>query len=584
VLSARYELTHAIASGGMAQVWRAQDKILDRPVAIKILHAHLATDAAFVARFRREAVASARLSHSSIVAVYDTVSDNGIEAIVMELIDGRTLRTILDHSQILPPSTVVQIGMQIADALGEAHRAGIVHRDIKPANIMIDNEMRVVVTDFGIAKATKDADLTSTGTLLGTAKYLAPEQVTGEPVDPRTDLYSLGVVLFEALAGEPPFKADTDAATALARIQGPVPRCRQRRADVPVDLDDIVARAMAREPDDRFERASKMRTALADANLARPPGDAPVTPGDTAVPPPPPAASTRNQVDNRPPATVPPPASTGQSGAVPASAAPVAAAAGPADPPVAVDGTAIMTPAMIQAAPTAEPGTNDEVVKGRRGRRKNKAGDGKRRWVGRTFYALLIVAGFITAGLLVLGGALGSGDDGGSDQAIPIARATSADPQGDRKEREDRVERAVDQDLRTAWWTETYRSPNFAGLKDGVGLVMFFESRQQVQEVTIVTSTENWSAEFYLLDGELPDFSSWSQAELRAFSPTSIGERIGDVSDASGDTTIDLDNGPGTGVLLWVTDHGTTVDNDGDVRNRFAVTEAIFNARSLPEE
>ena len=165
-----------------------------------------------------------------------------MEAIVMELIEGRTLRAVLDEAGALPASEVIEIGMQIAGALAEAHGAGIVHRDIKPANIMVCPDGRVMVTDFGIAKARTDADLTTTGTLLGTAKYLSPEQVSGEPIDPRSDLYSLGVVLFETLTGTAPFKANTDAATALARLHQDPPPVSQLRPNVPADLAAIVAK------------------------------------------------------------------------------------------------------------------------------------------------------------------------------------------------------------------------------------------------------------------------------------------------------------------------------------------------------
>ncbi len=236
LLGDRYELVAPIAAGGMVQVWSANDLVLNRKVAAKIVPPHLATDEAFVARFRREAVAAARLTHRSIVAVFDTISEPPLEAIVMELIDGRTLRTVLDEVGALPARDVIQLGVQISAALEVAHHAGIVHRDIKPANIMVGNDRRIMVTDFGIAKAGTDADLTTTGTLLGTAKYLSPEQVTGAPVDPRSDLYSLGILLFEALTGRVPFKANTDAATALARLHQDPPLARQMRPNVPLNL------------------------------------------------------------------------------------------------------------------------------------------------------------------------------------------------------------------------------------------------------------------------------------------------------------------------------------------------------------
>ncbi|MEZ5408389.1 MAG: protein kinase [Acidimicrobiales bacterium] len=281
-LGGRYELRRPLASGGMAQVWVGLDTVLDRQVAVKVLHPHLATDTSFVARFRREAVASARLSHPSIVAVFDTVSGNGVEAMVMELIEGRTLRALLDDVGALPIDEVLHVGISIASALDEAHRAGIVHRDIKPANIMVATDHRVLVTDFGIAKAGTDADLTVTGTLLGTAKYLSPEQVTGSNIDPRSDLYSLGVLLFEALTGNVPFKADTDAATALARLHQDPPQLRSLRPNVPPELEAIVAKLMARNPDDRFSRASAVQEALVRLRANQPSSSRPFT-GPTPV-------------------------------------------------------------------------------------------------------------------------------------------------------------------------------------------------------------------------------------------------------------------------------------------------------------
>ena len=261
-LGGRYELGQPIAAGGMAQVWSATDTNYDKQVAIKILHPHLATDAAFVERFRREAVAAASLSHRSIVTIFGTISENGLEAIVMELIEGLTLRSVLDEVGAMPAVDVVHFGAEIAAALDEAHRAGIVHRDIKPANIMICPDRRVMVTDFGIAKAGNDADLTQTGTLLGTAKYLAPEQVNGAPIDPRSDLYALGVVMFEALTGTVPFKANTDAATALARLHQDPPAVRSLRPNVSTELAGIVARLMDRDPNRRYTRASALEDAL----------------------------------------------------------------------------------------------------------------------------------------------------------------------------------------------------------------------------------------------------------------------------------------------------------------------------------
>jgi serine/threonine-protein kinase len=262
VIGGRYRLTRHIATGGMAEVWEAHDPVLDRRVAVKILQPHLASDPVFRERFRGEAIAAARLVHPSIVGIYDTCTDGTSEAIVMELVNGRTLRQVLDDRGPLNPSEVVRIGAEVAAALDVAHRAGIVHRDIKPANILVGDDQRVLVADFGIAKAQDRADMTNTGTMLGTVKYLAPEQVEGIALDGRADIFSLGVVLYEALTGRVPFQAETDAATALARLhRTPVPP-HQLRAGVPRGLEQVILRAMARDRDQRHPTAADLRAAL----------------------------------------------------------------------------------------------------------------------------------------------------------------------------------------------------------------------------------------------------------------------------------------------------------------------------------
>ncbi len=293
LLAGRYRLGDQLAGGGMAVVWQATDEVLARPVAVKVLHPHLAADDTFVGRFRREAVAAARLAHPAIVSIYDTCSDEGAEAIVMELVRGRTLRDELDQRAPLELDVAVAIAATVADALGVAHAAGVVHRDVKPGNILLSDDGRVMVADFGIAKAADTGDLTQEGTLLGTAKYLAPEQVEGGPVVGRTDVYSLGAVLYEMVCGRPPFVADGDAATALARLHDNPLRPRQVRAGIPRTVEDVVQRAMARRPDDRYRSAAELRSALLaaptlpasddalDATAATvgvphtPPGDAP---------------------------------------------------------------------------------------------------------------------------------------------------------------------------------------------------------------------------------------------------------------------------------------------------------------------
>jgi len=267
----------------MAEVWEAGDEVLGRPVAIKVLHPQFASDATIRARFQVEAVAAARLVHPTIVSIYDTVEVDGRDAIVMELVRGRTLREFLDERGRLEPIEVIHIGEEVSVALAVAHRAGVIHRDIKPGNILLGDDGRVIVTDFGIAKLLDEPDLTRTAQLLGTVKYLAPEQVEGGPVDGRTDIYALGAVLYEALCGEPPFRAETPAALALARMHRDPVRPSTRVRDVPADLDATIMRALSRPPIDRFETANDLRAALASTRLDVP-ADAARTGAASATP------------------------------------------------------------------------------------------------------------------------------------------------------------------------------------------------------------------------------------------------------------------------------------------------------------
>ncbi|MFM8862646.1 MAG: protein kinase domain-containing protein [Acidimicrobiia bacterium] len=261
-LAGRYRIVRPIAAGGMAEVWEAHDETLGRPVAVKVLHPQFAADPTLRTRFHNEAVAAARVSDPRIVAILDTADLDGREAIVMELIRGRTLRDWLDERGALEPVEVVHIGAEVATALAVAHRAGIIHRDIKPANILLSDDGRVVVTDFGIAKVLDAPDLTRTAQVLGTVKYLAPEQVEGGPIDGRTDIYALGAVLYEMLCGEPPFRAETPAALALVRMHRDPTSPSAILPRVPVDLDHAIMRALARTPMDRWSTAADLRAAL----------------------------------------------------------------------------------------------------------------------------------------------------------------------------------------------------------------------------------------------------------------------------------------------------------------------------------
>jgi serine/threonine-protein kinase len=258
----------------MAAVWEADDKVLARRVAIKVLHPHLAGDDGFRTRFRREAVAAARLAHPNIVTTYDTGRDAEVAYIVMELVDGTTLARLLKADGPLPITKAIDVAVQVADALACAHAHGVVHRDVKPANILLRDDGHVKVADFGIAKAGTGHDLTRTGVVMGTAKYLSPEQVSGNPADAGSDIYALGIVLYEMLCGTPPFVGDTDLSTAVARLTAAPSSLRDRRQDIPRSLEAVVLRSLARDPAARFRSAEELRAGL----LAVDAGNAEATP------------------------------------------------------------------------------------------------------------------------------------------------------------------------------------------------------------------------------------------------------------------------------------------------------------------
>ncbi len=474
MIAGRYRLVAPIATGGMATVWHAVDEILTRPVAVKILHARLAADPEFVARFRREAVAAARLAHPSIVAIYDTCDDP--EAIVMELVDGRTLRAELDARGFLPPGEAVAIASGIAQALEVAHKAGIVHRDVKPANVLLAGDGRLKVADFGIAKAARadDADpdlpdLTSAGHMVGTAKYLAPEQVSGGEIDARTDIYALGCVLYEMLCGRPPFLGDNDLATATARLHRLPERPVAVLRTIPPRLDAIVMRCLAAEPSDRYESASALWADLQAAPVAAEVGGAVASGEDVAV------------------------------DATTVSAAPSFAKAE----------RSWLVPALLVTVVAVALGLAWLLIGGTEARRN-----------------LFDLVDRVAPG--------GGGDK--SAEVVPVDHLVASafdPPPGDGHEYDDLVALAVDGDQSTAWHTERYDTRALGGLKDGVGIYVDLGSARDLGVLTAQSSSPGWSAQVYVADTPGATVGDWGDV-VASIKGADAGETTADLSGTTG--------------------------------------------------
>ncbi len=262
----RYRLEQRLATGGMGEVWRATDTSLGREVAVKLLKQEYADDPSFRARFETEAQHAGALHHPNIATVYDYgAGADGRPYLVMELVDGQPLSALIRPDTPMDPTAVRDLLAQAADGLAAAHAAGIVHRDVKPANLLVTPDRHVKITDFGIARAAEGMGLTQTGEVMGTPQYLSPEQAQGQTATPASDVYSLGVVAFECLAGRRPYVADTAVATALMHLREPVPALPD---DVPADLAAVVRRAMAKLPQDRYADGAALAAALRDPATA----------------------------------------------------------------------------------------------------------------------------------------------------------------------------------------------------------------------------------------------------------------------------------------------------------------------------
>lgn len=306
VLGGRYHLLRQLARGGMATVWQAHDALLDREVAVKLLQPQFGADPEFLERFRREARAAARLSHPNIVSIFDVGEDaeTRLPYIVMELVEGGNLKDRIRRTGALPENEIRAIGAALAATLAYAHERGIIHRDVKPQNVLLDRDGRPRLTDFGIAQPLATSNgLTRTGSVMGSVQYLAPELVRGRPATPQSDLYGMGVVLYEMATGRVPFEAETDLAVALAHVEQTAAAPRALNASLSPDLERIILKSLSKDPESRFSDAAELATQLRTSSATtRAVGTVPAAGAPTRD------ARGATQRMNVPPAVLPPPA------------------------------------------------------------------------------------------------------------------------------------------------------------------------------------------------------------------------------------------------------------------------------------
>jgi eukaryotic-like serine/threonine-protein kinase len=567
----RYQLEERIGRGGAGEVWAATDTVLGRRVAVKMLRDHLRGDPTTAERFRREATAAAALAHPSAVTIYDIGEAGDEPHLVMELVDGPSLADVLAARAPLEPGTVTAIGAQVAGALAAAHERGLVHRDVKPANILIASTGLAKVADFGVAKALDDAaaTLTDDGTVVGTAAYLAPEQVSGDPIGAATDVYALGLILWECLTGERAFGSGTVAEVTTRRLAADAPAVSTLRPDVPSDLAGILAVATRRDPAQRYADGAALAEALAplvgeDATerVARLGASAPprhdtaatahLAPTDARDAFPTTRMVARGDADATRAIDTPPGGARGPAERADATAAmPVSGpAAGAAGAPPAQRPSRDTLHDVPAAAPDAhDAGTPDEE---RRTRRPAWP------WLVAAPLAALVVIG-------LLGGPDGGGDgaagDGGADgdRQAPweVAEAIDHDPFGGDGEHPEDTALAHDGDPDTeGWTTQRYNSADLGGLKDGVGLVLDLGQAREVSRVELELGIPGATLELYALD-EAPggDQDAW-------------GDVVGSLDEAPSSAVVELD-GPVEARywLVWFTSlpadggrHRVTVD------------------------
>jgi serine/threonine protein kinase len=477
VLSGRYRLESKLGSGGMSTVYLALDEVLDRPVAVKLLHREISEEADQLERFRREARAAARLSHPNLVGVIDAGEDDGRPYIVFEYIQGRTLKRRLQEEGRLPVDEAVAYAIEIGRGLTAAHARKLVHRDVKPQNVLIDPDGRAKVTDFGIARSLEQQGMTATGRVLGTTDYVSPEQAMGEDVDERSDVYSLGVVLYEMLTGDVPFRAETQVGVAMKHVNEPMPDVQTRRPEVSAAVASVVDRATTKDPRDRYSTVAEMVRDLEQTLEVE--------------------AARRG-------------------------------------------GTSGEATSVLDSVP---------AHRRRLGGRRRISGPG---------IALAIVVLALAAAAVILASRLdlsgdGGGSSGGGSTEVRLSgdAASEFDPEGDQRET-GTEQLAIDSNpTGTAWSTEHYDTPDFGGLKDGVGLTIDTGDAVAAKSMAIRALTPGYDAEIYEVNGSPPSsLSSW-------------GRPVAAIRDGKDSETVALPGKPAKSFLIWITKAPPAKDDPG---------------------
>jgi len=506
LVGGRYRIDASIAAGGMAEVWRATDMHLGRQVAVKMLKPKVADDPITAERFRREARALAKLSHPNIVPVYDCVEDGNQVALVMELIEGKSLRDLLDDAAVdgqragtLSVHLTVRVGIAISLALAKSHETNILHRDIKPGNILVTSKGRVLLADFGIAKPLKSSeddptDLTKAEIMMGTAKYLSPEQVQGRTLDGRADIYSLGLVLYECLAGEAPFREENDQATAIARLQRDPTPLGGIRPDVPSTVVAVIDKMLRRKPEHRYDDCVAVARALDEAIKHTHDAITPVSGVDIAPRPTRKSGVGDPLMQKKPSTLLEELKNEIESGTPPSGAAPV----------------------VRDKTPRGIPQARESLPKSQRTN------------MGRNYAVIggLLVAALVMS-VMLWRGIQGTNSGGPTSAGEPVYAPVnlvglrSFDPLGDDlQENESMLGALTDNNPATGWTTVCYGNRYF-GSKGGVGVIAEL-SGVGIGTVSATFVNGPWSAELYVADGAQPPTSleAWGSRVDDNFSRT----------------------------------------------------------------